>query len=223
MAYGITLEVWGDYALFTRPELKVERYSYDVMTPSAARGILEAIFWKPAIKYVIDSIEVLNEIKTVNVRRNEVKSKIAHGKVKQVMEGTKQEPLYLSTTDEIAQRASVILKDVRYVIRAHFELTEKAGANDNHGKFSDIIRRRIEKGQCFYNPYLGAKEFSLKFRKFEDDVPEKDYYYRHNKPSEKDLGLMLYDLDYGEEIKPYYFKAVMKNGLIDVVNSEVFR
>ena len=217
MAYGIKLEVWGDYALFTRPELKVERYSYDVMTPSAARGILEAIFWKPAIKYVIDRIEVLNEIKTVNVRRNEVKSKIPHGSVKQVMEGSKKEQLYLATSDDIAQRASVILKEVRYVIYAHFELTDKAGEGDNHGKFSDIIRRRIGKGQCFYNPYFGAKEFTLNFRHYET---KRESFYQG---VEKDLGIMLYDLDYGEEIKPYYFKAVMKNGVIDVVGSEVYR
>jgi len=217
MAYGIELEVWGDYALFTRPELKVERYSYDVMTPSAARGILEAIFWKPAIKYVIDSIEVLNEIKTVNVRRNEVKSKIGAKNVKQVMEGTKKEQLYLSTSNDIAQRASVILKDVRYVIRAHFELTNQAGEADNHGKFSDIIRRRIEKGQCFYNPYFGSKEFSVNFRHCEN---RQESFYQG---TEKDLGIMLYDLEYGEEIKPYYFKAVMRNGLIDVASSEVCR
>ena len=221
MAYGIALEVWGDYALFTRPELKVERYSYDVMTPSAARGILEAIFWKPAIKYVIDRIEVLNEIKTVNVRRNEVKSKITASSVKQVMVGAKKEQLYLSTSDDIAQRASVVLKNVRYVIHAHFELTAKAGEDDNHGKFSDIIRRRIEKGQCFYNPYFGAKEFPLKFKKFNNDIPEEDYFYKNT--DEKDLGIMLYDLDYGQEIKPYYFKAIMKSGIIDVSNSEVYR
>lgn len=217
MAYGITLEVWGDYALFTRPELKVERYSYDVMTPSAARGILEAIFWKPAIKYVIDRIEVLNEIKTVNVRRNEVKSKITASNVKQVMEGSKNEQLYLSTSDDIAQRASVILKDVRYVIHAHFELTDKAGESDNHGKFSDIIRRRIEKGQCFYTPYFGTKEFVANFRHYEH---KRESFYQS---VEKDLGIMLYDLDYGEEIKPYYFKSVMKNGVIELADSEVYR
>jgi len=217
MAYGIALEVWGDYALFTRPELKVERYSYDVMTPSAARGILESIFWKPAVRYVIDSIEVLNEIKTVNVRRNEVSSKIMSKTVKQVMEGSKDGQLYLSTSDEIAQRASVILKDVRYVIRAHFELTEKAGKTDNHGKFADIIRRRIEKGQCFYNPYFGTKEFPLSFRHYEN---KRQSFYEG---VEKDLGIMLYDLEYGEEINPYYFKAVMKNGILDISNSEVYR
>ena len=217
MAYGIALEVWGDYALFTRPELKVERYSYDVMTPSAARGILEAIFWKPAIKYVIDRIEVLNEIKTVNVRRNEVKSKITASNVKQVMTGAKKEQLYLSTSDDIAQRASVILKDVRYVIYAHFELTDKVGEADNHGKFTDIIRRRVENGQCFYNPYFGAKEFLVNFRHYEN---KRESFYLE---TEKDLGMMLYDLDYGEEIKPYYFRAMMKNGIIDVSSSEVYQ
>ena len=217
MAYGIALEVWGNHALFTRPELKVERYSYDVMTPSAARGILEAIFWKPAIRYVIDRIEVLNEIKTVNVRRNEVKSKISARTVATAMKVDRSKQLYIATNDDIAQRASVILKDVRYVIHAHFELTDKAGEADNHGKFADTIRRRIEKGQCFYNPYFGTKEFAVNFRHYES---KRQSFYEG---VEKDLGIMLYDLDYGEEVQPYYFHAIMKDGVINISDSEVYR
>src|SRR5574344_1839482 len=138
---GIKLEVWGDYALFTRPELKVERVSYDVITPSAARGILEAIYWHPGMRWCIDKIFVLSPIKFTNIRRNEVKSKIQASKVKAAMGGDKQE-LYLNTKDDIQQRAAMVLQNVHYVLEAHFEMTDKANTTDNPGKFQDIIKRR---------------------------------------------------------------------------------
>lgn len=216
MGYGFSIEVWGDYALFSRPELRVERYSYEVMTPSAARGILEAIFWKPAIRYVIDSIVVINEIQTVNVRRNEVKSKISARNVAAVINGAKNR-LYIATSSDIAQRASNILKDVRYVINAHFELTEDAGESDTKEKFYNMILRRLEKGQCFYNPYFGTKEFPANFKLYEKD--KQSFYIG----TDKDFGLMLYDMDYGDEILPCYFRAAMKDGVINVSGSEVFR
>lgn len=216
MGFGFSIEVWGDYALFTRPELRVERYTYDVMTPSAARGILEAIFWKPAIKYVIDSIVVLNEIKTTNVRRNEVTDKISAKTVAATMKGSKNNPLYLSTNDKIAQRASVVLKDVRYVIHAHFELTDKLGETDTKEKFYNMIMRRIQKGQCFYNPYFGTKEFPAHFKLWEND---KCSFY-HN--IERDFGLMLYDINYaGEDVSPMYYRAILKNGVIQTRDVEV--
>lgn len=212
MGYGIALEVSGNYALFTRPELRVERYTYDVITPSAARGILEAIFWKPGLRYVIDSIVVMNEIKTTNIRRNEVNSKISARDVAQVIKG-KNEKLYLATSTDIAQRASVVLKDVRYVINAHFELTDKAGESDTKEKFYNMLLRRTEKGQCFYNPYFGTKEFPVSFKLYKQAKDGEFYYYNKG---ERDLGLMLYDMDYSDQqdIKPMYFRAMMENGVI---------
>ena len=218
MGYGISLEVWGDYALFTRPELRVERYTYDVITPSAARGILEAIFWKPAIKYVIDSITVLNPINTTSVRRNEVTDKISAKDVAGAMGGNGK-PLYLATSDKIAQRASVILKNVHYVIHAHFELTTEVGETDTAEKFYNMIMRRIRKGQCFYNPYFGTKEFPVKFKLWEDDKPS-----AYALVAEKDFGLMLYDVDYTNkevDVIPMYYRAIMKNGVIHTNPAQV--
>ena len=138
----IQLEVLGPYALFSRPELKVERYSYDVLTPSAARGIVEAVYFHPGLKWHIDRIYVLNPIRFVSVRRNEVASKISGRNVRQAAQGGGQ-PLYLATPQEIVQRASLLLQDVHYVIEAHFDMTDKAAPSDNPGKFQDIVKRRI--------------------------------------------------------------------------------
>ena len=129
---AIQLEVWGAYALFTRPEMKVERTSYDVMTPSAARGILEAIYWHPGMRWVIDQITVCKPIRFTNLRRNEVKNVVNARTAKTVMERGKGE-LYLVTSEEIQQRAALLLRDVRYVIHAHFEMTERAAPGDNPG------------------------------------------------------------------------------------------
>ena len=137
MGMGVKVKVWGDYALFSRPELKVERYSYDVMTPSAARGILEAIYWHPGMRWIIDKIYVKNPIHFTSVRRNEVKSKVLASNVLSAYNGGKK-PLYISSKEEIVQRASMILTNVEYVIEAHFEMTEKANETDNPGKFKDI-------------------------------------------------------------------------------------
>ena len=133
MGYGICLKVWGDYACFTRPEMKVERVSYDVLTPSAARGVLEAIYWKPAIVWRIDKIHVLNEIKFENLRRNEIGSKISETSVKKAMKNNI--PIYQSSNGDRQQRASLLLKDVCYIIEAHFELTDKAGNEDRRCQF----------------------------------------------------------------------------------------
>ena len=160
MGIGVKVKVWGDYALFSRPEMKVERCSYDVMTPSAARGILEAIYWHPGLKWVIDKIYVKNPIRFTSVRRNEVKSKISASNVLQVYNGA-DKPLYLSTKEDIVQRASLILCDVCYIIEAHFEMTNKANASDNPGKFKDIIMRRLKRGECYHMPYFCAENFRL--------------------------------------------------------------
>ena len=139
------LEVWGEYALFTRPELKVEKVSYDVMTPSAARGILEAVFWHPGMRWVVDHIHVCAPIQFTNVRRNEVKATANARSAKIVMESG-EGPLYLATPDIIQQRASMVLQKVHYVIDAHFEMTDKAAPSDNPGKFQDIMKRRMARG-----------------------------------------------------------------------------
>lgn len=215
---AVMVEVWGEYALFTRPEMKVERVSYDVMTPSAARGLIEAIYWHPGIIWVIDRIYVLNPIKFVNIRRNEVSAKLQAATARNVMNG-KDGELFLSTKDTIQQRASMVLKDVHYVIEAHFVITDKATPSDNQGKFSDIMRRRLEKGQCYHQPYLGTREFPAGFRAWKGGMPPTAY-----ANETKDLGFMLYDLDYSDpkELHPQFFRASLRNGVLDVTDCEVF-
>ena len=219
MAYGIKVEVWGDRALFTRPELKVERYSYDVITPSAARGLIEAIYWHPGLKYIIDRIHVLNPIMFTSVRRNEIKSKCSASKIKE--EISKGVPVSsLSARDDITQRSSRILINVHYVIEAHFELTDKATSSDNEGKFKGILERRLKKGQCFHSPYFGTREFPANFDLYQSKTPPQGYY---SETQEKDLGLMLYDMDYSDcnNITPMFYRAFMRNGVIDVAKSRV--
>lgn len=220
MAYGVQIEVWGDRALFTRPELSVERVSYDVLTPSAARGLIESIYWHPGMRYVIDRIHVLNQISFTNIRRNEVKSKALASSMRSVMTHGGELPC-INTKEDIQQRASLILTDVRYVVEAHFELTEKAKPEDNTGKFKDIIKRRLERGQCYSTPYFGVREFPAHFKAWDGGLPQGCY----SNSGEHDLGLMLYDMDYTDprNITPMFFRAVMRDGVIDVSGSEVFR
>ena len=216
---SVRVEVWGDYALFTRPEMKVERVSYDVMTPSAARGLLEAIYWHPGMRWIIDRIYVLNPIRFTNIRRNEVSATASAAKARTVMSGGDAE-LYICTQDCIQQRAAMVLQDVHYVIEAHFVLTDKAPPGDNAGKFCDIMRRRLEKGQCYHQPCFGTREFPAHFRAWQGGEPETAY------PDEdRVLGFMLYDMDYSdsENICPQFFRAALRNGVLDVRNCEVFR
>lgn len=210
MGYGIKLKVWGDGACFSRPEMKVERVSYDVITPSAARGILDAIHWKPAIRWVIDKIHVLNEIKFDNIRRNEVKSKLSERNVKGLMKNP-NDVFYLNSNEDRAQRATMYLRDVAYVIEAHFDLTEKA-ENDTEEKHYNIFLRRAEKGQCFHQPYFGCREFPVKFELLGDE--EIQSYYSNI--DEKDLGWMLWDIDFKDKMSPKFFRAKMHNGTIEV-------
>ena len=220
MGMGVRVRVWGDYALFSRPELKVERCSYDVMTPSAARGILEAIYWHPGMRWIIDKIYVKKPIQFTSVRRNEVKSKILASNVLQVYNGA-DKPLYISSKSDIVQRASLLLRDVEYVIEAHFEMTENANASDNAGKFKDIIMRRLRRGECFHMPYFGCREFPPHFCICEEEQIQTAY----DDVDEKDLGFMLFDIDYSdkENIQPMFFRAVMKNGVLDLRDCEVVR
>jgi CRISPR-associated protein Cas5d len=210
---AIVVEVWGEYACFSRPELKVERVSYEVITPSAARGILEAVCWKPAIKWIIDEIKVCNPIKFENIRRNEVNIKASANKD------------FIAANNDRAQRASLILKNVRYVITAHFEMTDRAEERDNEAKFTEMIKRRLRNGQYFHKPYLGVREFPAEIRLIENgkDAPAPI-------PESRALGLMLYDILYIKnehnvvrEFCPTFFMAEMENGSINLRNTEVLR
>ena len=201
---SFSVEVWGDYACFTRPEMKVERVSYDVMTPSAARGILDAIYWHPGIKWCIDQIRVCAPISFVNIRRNEVSSVISGKKVESFMRKGKGE-LYLATSNCVQQRSSLVLKDVHYVIEAHFELTRHVGVGENSGKFTDIIKRRLSSGQYFHQPYLGMREFAASFvscAKIPDCPGEL--------LGERDLGWMLLEMDYSNaaNIEPIFLERL---------------
>ena len=209
---AIRVEVWGDYALFTRPEMKTERVSYDVITPSAARGLLESIYWHPGMKWCIDRIHVCSPIRFTNIRRNEVKDTISARKVKTVMEKGQGE-LYLATPESIQQRAAMVLRDVHYVIDARFDLTENAAPGDNAGKFQDIIKRRLERGQCYSMPYFGTREFPAHFRRCTELPPCPD-----ELKGVRDLGWMLLDMDYTnpQNITPRFFRASLTDGVMVV-------
>ncbi len=217
MPYGIKLHVWGERACFTRPETKVERVSYDVMTPSAARGILEAIHWKPCLTWIIDKIHVLKPIRFESIRRNEVGSKIGEGSVKRAMNAGSLEGLNLVGDEDRQQRAATVLKDVEYIIEAHFEPSTKWSADESEGKHLDIFNRRAKKGQCFHRPCLGTREFAAHFKLLTDDVlpsPHEDLL----KPEwrERDLGLMLLDIDFANNKTPKFFRAKLEQGIVTV-------
>jgi CRISPR-associated protein Cas5d len=214
------LKVWGDNACFTRPEMKVERVSYDVVTPSAARGILEAILWKPAIRWQITRIDVLNPIRWASVRRNEV--------------GAVMSPHTsgLFVEDQRQQRAGLFLRDVAYVIHAFFEMTANVGAEDNVKKFEEMFVRRVEKGQCFHRPYLGCREFAASFEIWPSGAAEPEAI-----DESRDLGFMLYDIAHDSSgdtshihtctdgCRPSWFRPSLDRGRIKVphIDSEEVR
>lgn len=207
------LEVSGDYACFTRPEMKVERVSYDVITPSAARAVFEAILWKPAICWQIERIEVLNPVKWTSLRRNEVGHRIASRNVEAAMrEGHGHLGLYVD--EDRQQRAGLLLRDVRYRLHARFEMTPRAGADDTPAKFEAMFRRRAGAGQCVNQPYLGCREFSARFRLVEsvtDEDPALSSF-------DGDLGFMLYDMDFTDRAspQPLFFRAKVQHGVLQV-------
>ncbi len=233
MKFGITLHVSGDYALFSRPEMKVERVSYDVMTPSAARGILEAIYWKPQIRWIIDEIHVLNPIRFTNIRRNEISKKASPPTIAQ-MSGEVPPPEGIrcdDTENKIrAQRASLLLKDVAYLIKAHVLVLEARLEKGNSpspepeavGKHLEMFKRRARKGQAFQQPYFGCREFPVRFELIENEsdlpVPFPDH------AGEKDLGFMLHDIEFEQDrttkkvksTTPHFFRATMRDGVIKV-------
>lgn len=217
------LEVCGDMACFTRPELKVERVSYDVITPSAARAIFEAIFWKPAIHWQITKIEVLNPIKWTSVRRNEV--------------GAVASKSVIYIEDKRQQKNSLLLKDVRYRIWAKMEyrpvakrkaegnlFAHEPGKDENPMKYYQMFERRASKGQCFNQPYLGTREFSASFRWVDAETEQLQPAISEEQGGTKDLGIMLYDMDYTDtkSPQPMFYRPQMNEGVIIVppINSE---
>lgn len=213
---GFCIEVWGDFACFTRPEMKVERVSYDVITPSAARSIFDAILWKPAIYWQVTKIEVLQPIRWINLRRNEVASIISAKTAKTAMTaGTGQ--LGLNIEKDRQQRAGLFLRDVRYRLHAKFLMTDKASSSDSPAKFAEMFKRRAEKGQCFNQPYLGCREFSCDFTLSAADSTQVDTI-----GETRDLGWMLYDLDYSTPAAPtpLFFRARMESGVVQIPNRD---
>ena len=208
------LEVSGPFACFTRPEMKVERVSYDVITPSAARSVFEAILWKPQIRWRITRIEVLNPIRWINLRRNEVGKVISTDKVRQVM-NVSRGILGLDIETERQQRAGLFLRDVAY--RLHAELTLSPKANDPLVKYTEMFARRASKGQCVNQPYLGCREFAADFRPVAAPATE-----RPAINETRDLGWMLHDLDFTNPSapQPRFFRAEMKSGVILVPDFE---
>lgn len=210
------LEVSGDFACFTRPEMKVERVSYDVMTPSSARSVFEAILWKPAIRWEVKRIEVLKPIRWISVRRNEVASKASVRNAQTAM-GSGKGNLALYVEEDRQQRAGLFLRDVAY--RIHAELVPVGDdARNNPAKYREMFQRRAEKGQCVNQPYLGCREFAARFRLVdqpEDGAPAID--------ETRDLGWMLFDMDFtaGNDPKPQFFRADMQHGVIDLTKAQV--
>lgn len=213
---SVKMEVWGDFACFSRIELKIERVSYDVPTPSAARGIIESVYYHPGLKWHIDKIHVMNPIRFTSIRRNEVKNKISASKI--MKEANGKGASYIDRKKDIEQRATMMLRNVHYVIEAHFEMTDQANESDNPGKFQDIITRRLRKGQGRYQPYLGTRECTAHFGLWEGgEIPTIS--------ETRDLGLMLYDMNFSDpnDIQPMFFRAKLENGVLDLTNCEVVK
>ena len=215
MGFGVRLLVRGERACFTRPEMKVERVSYDMLTPSAARGILEAIHWKPAIVWVVDRIHVLRPIRFQSFRRNEVGAKISAGLAERGMRAGSVAGLGLAVEQERQQRATMLLRDVEYLIEAHFELTAKAGPEESEAKHLAMFNRRAAAGQCFHRPCLGNREFPAEFDLLSPESPSPvsllppDQQYR-------DLGWMLHDIDFAAGRTSRFFRARLTGGVLDV-------
>ena len=209
MSVGVTLRVWGDYACFTRPEAKVERVSYHVITPSAARGILEAVYWKPEIRWIVDRLHVLKPIRFTTLRRNELASKLSARSAREAMRAGRGR-LGLFVEENRQQRAATILCDVAYLIEAHFDVI---GGDDPRAKHREMFERRARKGQCFHRPYLGCREFDAQFAWVEGDLPRSELAGE----GERDLGYMLHDIDFEHDMTPRFFRAVMRDGVIEVL------
>ncbi|MBU0754659.1 MAG: type I-C CRISPR-associated protein Cas5c [Planctomycetes bacterium] len=206
----VSLRVWGDLACFTRPEMKVERVSYDVMTPSSARGILEAVFWKPEIRWVINRIRVLAPIRHTSVRRNELGGRgPSQRTLNSFMEGKKTDVLAQVIETDRQQRAATVLRNVDYLIEAHFEVLDHSQSPQ---KYYEIFKRRAQKGQCFHRPYLGCREFVADFAWYEGEPLPGHPSLR----GEREFGWMLHDIEYGGDNVPKFYLARMNDGVIEV-------
>jgi CRISPR-associated protein Cas5d len=201
------VRIRGEWACFTRPELKTERVSYHVATPSAVRGAVEAVLWKPAIRWHVHRIAVLAPIKFASVKRNEVNKVMPMRNARAMMRG-EDVPDYFADEDR-AQRNALVLRDVDYLAEISFSMTRRAGPEDNPLKFDEMFRRRLERGQYHMSPYLGTREFPAIVEPARDDDPPP-------LAMDMDLGLMLLDIDFGRPNRPVFFKAEMKQGWIDV-------
>lgn len=215
MTFGARLHVWGDFACFTRPEMKVERVSYDIMTPAAARGILEAIHWKPAIHWQVQRIHVLRPIRFQSIRRNEVADRASIANARKAMNAGTTAGLGLDVAAARQQRAAMVLRDIAYVIEAHFELTDQAGAEDTPAKHIAMFHRRAATGQYFHQPCLGTREFPASFRLIGEDeaLPESTL------PAvdrDRDLGWMSYEPGYPGGPPARFFRARLRDGVLDV-------
>lgn len=215
MSYGVRLHVWGERACFTRPEMKVERVSYDVMTPSAARGILEAIHWKPAIVWVIDRIHVLRPIRFQSFRRNEVGAKASATLAERAMRSGTTAGLGIAVEEVRQQRATTLLRDVAYLVEAHFELTDRAGAEDTPAKHVSMFNRRAAAGQCFHRPSLGCREFPAEFAFWPENSPPPPSELPADQ-RERDFGWMLHDIDHAHGASSRFFHAQLHGGVLDV-------
>ncbi len=215
MSYGVRLHVWGERACFTRPEMKVERVSYDVMTPSAARGILEAVHWKPAILWVIDRIHVLRPIRFQSFRRNEVGAKISAANAERARRAGSTAGLGMLVEEQRQQRATTLLVDVAYVIEAHFELTGRAQPDDTPAKHAAMFNRRAESGQCFHRPCLGTREFVADFALLPAGAALPDSALPADQAN-RDLGWMLRDIDFAAGNTSRFFRARLTGGVLDV-------
>jgi CRISPR-associated protein Cas5d len=214
MTFGVRLRVQGDRACFTRPETKVERVSYDVPTPSAARGILEAIHWKPAIVWRIDRIHVLNPIRFASFRRNEVGARASAALAQRAMRAGNLTGLGLSVEAERQQRATTLLVDVDYLIEAHFDMTARADG-DEPAKHHAMFTRRAAAGQCFHRPCLGTREFPADFALLAEGEPlPASKLPVHQR--DQDLGWMLYDIDFDNDRTSRFFRARLQDGVLDV-------
>lgn len=221
MGFGIRILATGPRACFTRPEMKSERVSYDCITPSAARGIIEAVYWKPAIRWRIDRIHVLNEIQFDTFRRNELGGKLSYRNAKAAKD--RNVKLFTVASEDRQQRATMYLRNVAYLIDAHFELTDKAGEDDTVAKHYNMVLRRLRKGQCFNQPVFGCREFPANVRLIEEDEEVPSSFYAG--AGQRDLGFMLYDIDFAHQMEPLFYRAVMTDGVIDVAKAreEVIR
>ncbi len=210
---NICLKVFGDYACFTRPEMKVERVSYDVITPSAARAIFEAILWKPAIRWQVTRIEVLSPIRWISVRRNEVGA-VASMRTAQTAMQAGRGDLGLFIEEKRQQRAGLFLREVAYRLHGRFEMTGKRGPDDSPEKFLSMFNRRAATGQCFNQPYFGCREFAAHFELVTD--AEEAAQTEPAIAETRDLGWMLHDIDFADAMQPKFFRAEMKAGVIEV-------